>query len=340
MAGLLFRAAALPPVPQPPAAPPGLHLPAAQSHLPSAKEYQRLAARRPPCSRPAPPSCSSSCSRQASPRPSGRSRTRGAAYWAAPATSTRTPSPPPLPSASPSTPTSTPLAWTGGRARCAVPFALRCAAVLCRQPAGGQVGADAVAAGSCGMPMQRPAQPSAGGRRAGRWKPVTDRTRRTVGTPATPACPSAPTPSRRLLAPLAQYLRWYIDGQFVYEVNKYALVARTNGTGESKRSSDVVQGLDTRALECALAPHVTGVHACLPHGAHRLAQTARARRRRFPSTRSCVGCLLPACLPSHTARHCCPRAKCRRVRGTPHHPPGGGVCHLQCGLCMRQLPSA
>ena len=33
------------------------------------------------------------------------------------------------------------------------------------------------------------------------------------------------------MAPL-QYLRWYIDGVLLYEINKQALVAQTNGTGE------------------------------------------------------------------------------------------------------------
>ena len=29
-----------------------------------------------------------------------------------------------------------------------------------------------------------------------------------------------------------QYLRWYVDGQFLYEINKQALVAQTNASGE------------------------------------------------------------------------------------------------------------
>ncbi len=41
-----------------------------------------------------------------------------------------------------------------------------------------------------------------------------------------------------------QYLRWYIDGVLLYEVNKQALVAQTNGTGEL--GSAPPAGCDTR----------------------------------------------------------------------------------------------
>ena len=37
----------------------------------------------------------------------------------------------------------------------------------------------------------------------------------------------------RSCVPTLQYLRWYIDGIFLYEVNAKALAAQTNGTGAS-----------------------------------------------------------------------------------------------------------
>ena len=47
--------------------------------------------------------------------------------------------------------------------------------------------------------------------------------------------PSSPSSAYSLTDPCKlaglQYLRWYIDDQFVYEVNKNALLARTNSSG-------------------------------------------------------------------------------------------------------------
>lgn len=56
------------------------------------------------------------------------------------------------------------------------------------------------------------------------------------------AGPQAPVassiPNLLVLLPfISQYLRWYVDGQLLYEINEKALVAQTNGTGACGRAS-------------------------------------------------------------------------------------------------------
>lgn len=74
---------------------------------------------------------------------------------------------------------------------------------------------------------------------------------------------------------ILQYLRWYIDGVLLYEINKQALVAQTNGTGKH-----------------GLAPPATHV---LPQSGLRILPTCTASSI-ASSILSCWLCMPPASL--------------------------------------------
>lgn len=68
-----------------------------------------------------------------------------------------------------------------------------------------------------------------------------------------------------LMAP-SQYLRWYIDGVLLYEINKQALVAQTNGTGGLGPAEDAAAQCSCCCACCGAVqrfhPHQRHCHAC------------------------------------------------------------------------------